>query len=87
MPELASAKGALAMFQNGEFASGAVAMPASPIPPALASGDILKKGTAIVPIFIGEFWAKDTDGNKKQAINKKIFSLKFILLRYWILNP
>jgi hypothetical protein len=30
-----------------------MAIPTSPIPPDLASGDILKKGTAVVTIFIG----------------------------------
>ena len=38
-------------FQNIEFASGLVATPKSPIPPALESGVIIKKGTADVIVL------------------------------------
>src|SRR3954468_16563832 len=46
------AKGVLARFQKAEFASGVVAIPTSPIPPARASGEILKKGTDVVTTLI-----------------------------------
>ena len=44
-------KGVLDKFQKIEFASGRVAIPTSPMPPARASGEILKKGTAVVSAF------------------------------------
>src|SRR5215210_4570639 len=47
-----AAKGALARFQKDALASGLVAIPTSPIPPARASGEILKNGTAEVTTFI-----------------------------------
>jgi len=39
-------------YKKGELASGEVATPKSPIPPARASGEILKKGTAVVTTLI-----------------------------------
>ena len=50
---LSFAKGVLAKFQKPELASAAVAIPTSPIPPARASGEILKNGTAEVTTLIG----------------------------------
>jgi len=38
-------------FQCNEFASGDVATPMSPIPPALESGEINKNGTAVVIVL------------------------------------
>ena len=40
------------IFQKEAFASGEVAMAASPIPPARASGEIRKNGTAVDTILI-----------------------------------
>ena len=48
IPPLLVLKGVFAKFQNAELASAEVAIPTSPIPPLRASGDILKKGTAVV---------------------------------------
>jgi hypothetical protein len=48
MPPLFLRKADFETFQNVEFPSGVVATPKSPIPPALASGLIRKKGTAVV---------------------------------------
>src|SRR5687767_1601028 len=50
------AKGVFARFQIGAIASGDVATPKSPIPPARASGEIRKKGTAVVTTLIGCVW-------------------------------
>jgi hypothetical protein len=61
-----SAKAVLAKFQKGAFASGLVAMAASPIPPARASGDIRKKGTAVETILIESAWAKVFLGSKTE---------------------
>jgi len=44
-----------AAFQYIEFASGLVATPKSPIPPALESGVIIKKGTAEVIVLTRPF--------------------------------
>ena len=44
-------KASFAGFQCIEFASGVVATPTSPIAPALESGPINKKGTAVVIVF------------------------------------
>ena len=59
MQEEQTANGVLAIFQNPELPSGAVAMPASPIPPLRASGEIRKNGTAEVTTLMGSalFWA------------------------------
>ena len=38
-------------MKNPEFASGDVATERSPIPPVLASGEMRKKGTAVVTTF------------------------------------
>src|SRR5690348_3911671 len=78
-------KGVFARFQKLEFASGLVATPRSPIPPALASGEILRNGTAVVTTFIGlasvcalrvDIPAKRNDA----ATNRMVFL--FILLIY-----
>jgi hypothetical protein len=51
-------KGTFPKLKYEELGSGEVAKDRSPIPPALASGDILKNGTAVVTTLIGsEFWA------------------------------
>ena len=51
MPYFLVANGSLARFQYWEFASGEVAMPTSPIAPARASGEMRRKGTAVVIVF------------------------------------
>ena len=40
-----------AVFQYAELASGEVATPTSPIPPARESGPIIRKGTAVVTVI------------------------------------
>jgi len=54
-PILSSIKTSFAGFQWIEFASGEVATPVSPIAPALASGVILRKGTAVVITLVSSF--------------------------------
>jgi hypothetical protein len=44
--------GIFARFQNAELASGIVAIDRSPIPPARASGEMRKKGTAVLTILM-----------------------------------
>src|SRR5687767_10782217 len=59
MPPFDSLKATFPIFQNPLEASGLVATPISPIPPERASGEIRKKGTAVVTTLISpaEFWA------------------------------
>ena len=75
-------------FQCTLFASALVATPASPMPPALASGVIPRKGTAVVitlfssscpTMFGGEVCAWPV-GAKPKAANavKSMNNLKFI---------
>jgi hypothetical protein len=52
MPPCDSLKGIFARLKKPELASGEVASDKSPIPPVLASGEILKNGTAVVTTFI-----------------------------------
>ena len=57
-PPLEVLNGTFARFQKDAFASGEVANARSPIPAARASGDILKKGTAVVTTLIDpSLWA------------------------------
>src|SRR5688572_27786529 len=51
MPPFDSLKATLPIFQKPALASGDVATPRSPIPPARASGEIRRKGTAEVTTF------------------------------------
>ena len=51
---ISSIKTNLAGFQCTAFASGLIATPASPMAPDLESGEINKKGTAEVIVFIPE---------------------------------
>src|SRR5436190_17686024 len=58
MPPLFELKGTFARFQKDELASGEVATARSPIPAARASGEMRKKGTAVVTTLIGStLWA------------------------------
>jgi hypothetical protein len=74
--------GSFAPFQKDEFASGAVATPISPIPPALASGLILKKGTADVTTFMELSWentigATNMDRRMPAALRVNFIELLF----------
>ena len=51
IPTLSSVKLNFAGFQCIELASGEVATPTSPMAPDLESGEISKKGTAVVIVF------------------------------------
>jgi hypothetical protein len=44
-------------FQKPAYTSGEVAMPTSPMPPERASGEIRRKGTAVVTTLILSTWA------------------------------
>jgi hypothetical protein len=72
------AKVVFARFQKAAFASAGVATPASPIPPARASGEILKKGTAVVTTLIvsADCALDDIAPNKR---NNEAVSLEVIL--------
>jgi hypothetical protein len=65
------------MFQKPDAASADVARPRSPIPPERASGEILKKGTAVVTTLIVGSWAFKTvklpQKNKTPAVSFKTF--------------
>ena len=74
----------MARFTNPELASGAVAIPTSPIPPVRASGAIRKNGTAVVTTLIGCVWALDTviapPSNITKAVSFKVtFFMRFDL--------
>ena len=57
-PPFEKLNGTLPRLKYEELASEEVARERSPIPPARASGEIRKKGTAVVTTFIGSaFWA------------------------------
>jgi hypothetical protein len=80
-----AAKGVLARFQKPALASALVAMPASPIPPARASGEILKKGTAVVTMFIGSDCARAEDKKKQACIIKQAETNSFFSHHLYIL--
>jgi hypothetical protein len=63
-PICLSMKASLAGFQWMEFGSGDVATPLSPIPPARASGAIIRKGTAVVMVLI---WPRSESLNELAA--------------------
>ena len=77
--------GVFAKLLNIEFASGEVAIPTSPIPPARASGVTRKNGTAEVTTLIGfVVWALATliapPTNITRAVSFKVtFFMRFVL--------
>ncbi len=79
MAELLFAKGILERFQNMELASGRVAMPTSPIPPERASGEILKKGTAVVTTLIRFVWAATENAHPISTVNAVSFKITFFM--------
>ncbi len=85
MADLLTAKGILAWFQKDEFASGAVAIPTSPIPPERASGEILKKGTADVTTFILLSCANTVEAHAIIKARAASFKVAFFIRMYsWL---
>src|SRR6185503_14762799 len=80
MPPLDSLNATLPMFQKPALASGEVATPISPIPPERASGEIRKKGTAVVTtLILSTPWACTVDDKPQikriPAVNFKAVDL------------
>jgi hypothetical protein len=76
--------GVFAKFEKDEFASGAVAIPASPIPPLRASGVIRKNGTADVTTLI-LLWALATV-IAPPSKTTKVVSFKVTLFMRFVLS-
>ena len=57
-------------MKKDELASGLVASDRSPIPPARASGEILKKGTAVVTTLMG--WADCAKTEEVEVVINRI---------------
>jgi hypothetical protein len=76
----------LPAFHNPAYWSGEVAKPISPIPPERASGEIRRKGTAVVTTLIGVTWAFTADVKAQKsritAVSFKAVSLisKFLIM-------
>ena len=77
-PALLGLNAYLAAFQCWEYTSGAVATPASPIPPARASGAIFNDGIAVCIGFTSSC------AYAPNASNAKIFTNKIFLKRLFI---
>jgi hypothetical protein len=89
MPPCDSLKGTFARLKKPEFASGDVAIERSPIPPVLASGEILKKGTAVVTTFNLLDCANNViERTKKNTIPKLSFRAVDLISKsfYWCAN-
>lgn len=90
-PDCSSAKTKLAALKCMALLLGCMAIPTSPIAPDLASGVILKKGTAVSKVFEMQFpllsttqflrgsnCALETKGKTKRNKRKKFITLLFI---------
>ena len=84
-PYLLLLNGVFAKLEKDEFASGDVAIPASPIPPLRASGVIRKNGTADVTTLILLLWALDTE-IAPPSKTTKVVSFKVTLFMRFVLS-
>jgi len=76
MPPFDVLKVVFARFQKEELASGEVAIPKSPIPPARASGEIRRNGTAVVTTLIRLTWA--LENSERAHKSKRTVSFKAV---------
>jgi hypothetical protein len=77
----------LARFQKAALASGVVAIDISPIPPARASGEIRKNGTAVdtilmEPVCADNKFADIIAVNKKQPNRNVFFILRILMFAF-----